>query len=315
MFKKNYLSGTLMLVLTAFLWGTTFVAQSDAMNTVGPFTFSAIRSAIGTLALLFIYLISKNSLKAPFSPQNRALTIKGGLACGVILFISSNLQNIGLINASPGKAAFITALYILIVPIIGIFLGKKNHFTVWICVAVSIVGFYMLNITPGEGFGISIWEIMVLLCAVSYSFHIFACEKYGALINVVLLSCMQFATVTVLSSLFSFLDYTLLSYPPFSLDVLLKNWFNLLYAGVFSSAIAYTLQIAGQKRVPAAAAVLLMSLESVFAVIAAWIFDPANALSYIQIIGCALIFGAICFSQIPLSNTSISKEADAEIKQ
>ena len=301
MSKKTYLSGSLMLVLTAFLWGTTFVAQSDAMTSIGPFTFSAIRSTIGALALLFIYLISGKSLKTPFNKENRPLTVKGGLTCGIILFVSANLQNIGLVNASPGKSAFITALYILIVPIIGIFLGKKMHFSVWICVAVSVVGFYMLNITPGEGFGLSIWEIMVLLCAVSYSFHIFACEKYGECINVVLLSCMQFATVAVLSFVFMFLDYTVLSYPSFSLEVIQKTWFNLLYAGIFSSAIAYTLQIAGQKRVPAAAAVLLMSLESVFAVIAAWIFDPSNALSTVQLIGCALIFVSICVSQSPSS--------------
>ena len=307
MSKKTYLSGSLMLVLTAFLWGTTFVAQSDAMTSIGPFTFSAIRSTIGTAALLFIYLISGKSLKTPFNKENRLLSRKRyqfGLTCGIILFVSANLQNIGLVKASPGKAAFITALYILIVPIIGIFLGKKMHFSVWICVAVSIVGFYMLNITPGEGFGLSIWEIMVLLCAVSYSFHIFACEKYGDCINVVLLSCMQFATTALLSFVFMFADYTILSYPALTLEMLEKTWFNLVYAGIFSSAIAYTLQIAGQKRVPAAAAVLLMSLESVFAVIAAWIFDPANALSTIQLIGCVLIFVSICVSQIPSSRST-----------
>lgn len=307
MSKKTYLSGSLMLVLTAFLWGTTFVAQSDAMTSIGPFTFSAIRSTIGALALLFIYLISGKSLKTPFNKEKRPLTIKGGLTCGIILFVSANLQNIGLVHAAPGKSAFITALYILIVPIIGIFLGKKMHFSVWICVAVSVIGFYMLNITPGEGFGLSIWEIMVLLCAVSYSFHIFACEKYGDCINVVLLSCMQFATVAVLSFVFMFLDYTVLAYPAFSFEVIQKTWFNLLYAGIFSSAIAYTLQIAGQKRVPAAAAVLLMSLESVFAVIAAWVFDPSNALSTIQLIGCALIFVSICVSQIPSSRCTEPK--------
>jgi len=301
MSKKNYLSGTLMLVLTAFLWGTTFVAQSDAMATIGPFTFSAIRSTIGALALLFIYLVSGNSLKKPFTKENCALTLKGGLTCGIILFVSANLQNIGLVHAAPGKAAFITALYILIVPIIGLLLGKKLHYVVWICVAVSVVGFYMLNITPGEGFGISIWELMVLFCAVTYSFHIIACEKYGNCINVVLLSCMQFATTAVLSFVFIFIDYTVLSYPAFTLAALGKTWFNLIYAGIFSSAIAYTLQIAGQKRVPAAAAVLLMSLESVFAVVAAWIFDPSNALSNVQLIGCTLIFVSICVSQIPSS--------------
>ena len=197
----------------------------------------------------------------------------------------------------------VTALYILIVPIIGIFLGKKMHFSVWICVAVSVVGFYMLNITPGEGFGLSIWEIMVLLCAVSYSFHIFACEKYGECINVVLLSCMQFATVAVLSFVFMFLDYTVLSYPSFSVEVIQKTWFNLLYAGIFSSAIAYTLQIAGQKLSPnPTVAAVLMSTESVFAVIFGMLIlrESHSALEYL---GCALVFAAVILAQLPERKT------------
>jgi len=289
-----------MLVLAAFFWGTTFIAQSNAMDSIGPFTFSAIRSAIAVPLLLILYLAfnRKNSL-IPFQKENIAFTLKGGITCGVILFLATNLQNTGLIETSPGEGGFITALYIIMVPIISIFIGKKPSIVVWICAAAGVFGFYLLNMTE-QGLSISIWELLVLACALSYSFHIIACEKYGSLIDSILLSCIQFSVVALLSGAFSFLDTVLLGFAPINAELLAKTWFDIVYAAVFSSAIAFTLQIAGQKKVPATAAVLLMSLESVFAVLAAWIINPAeNALEPIQILGCALIFAAICFAQVP----------------
>ena len=290
-----------MLVAAAFFWGTTFIAQSNAMNSIGPFTFSAIRSAIAVPLLLIIYLIiNRKDPLAPFKKESLALTLKGGATCGIILFFATNLQNTGLIETSPGEGGFITALYIILVPIIGIFLGKKTSFVVWICAAVGVLGFYLLNMTD-TGFSISIWEILVLLCAFSYSFHILACEKYGAEIDCVLLSCIQFLVVAVLSGAFMFLDTVMLGFEPINAQLFATTWFDIVYAAVFSSAIAFTLQIAGQKKVPATAAVLLMSLESVFSVVAAWIINPAeNALSAVQIVGCSLIFVAICFAQVPI---------------
>lgn len=292
-----------MLVLAAFFWGTTFIAQSNAMESIGPFTFSALRSLIAVPLLFILYIIcNKGRAFVPFSKGNLGLTLKGGITCGLILFLATNLQNTGLIKTPPGVGGFITALYIIMVPIIGIFLGKKSNFVVWICAAVAVVGFYLLNMTDG-GFKISIWEILVLACAISYSFHILACEKYGSEIDCVLLSCIQFAVVAVLSGAFSFLDTVMLGFEPINGALLAKTWFDILYAAVFSSAIAFTLQIAGQKKVPATAAVLLMSLESVFAVAAAWIIDPANnALRPVQVVGCAIIFAAICFAQVPIGN-------------
>ena len=299
--KKGYFSGAVMLVLAAFFWGTTFIAQSNAMNSIGPFTFSALRSLIAVPLLFALYLIcNRGRAMLPFKKENIGLTLKGGITCGTVLFLATNLQNTGLIETSPGEGGFITALYIIMVPIIGIFLGKKSSFVVWICAAVGVVGFYLLNMTD-TGFSISIWEILVLACAFSYSFHILACEKYGNEIDCILLSCIQFSVVAVLSGAFSFLDTVLLGFEPISLALLSKTWFDIVYAAVFSSAIAFTLQIAGQKKVPATAAVLLMSLESVFAVVAAWIINPAeNALKPIQIAGCVLIFAAICFAQVPI---------------
>ncbi len=302
MSKKGYFSGTVMLVLCALFWGTTFLAQGDAMQSMGPFTFSAFRSLIGALLLFIWHLITKKKEAfLPFKKENFRLTLTGGITCGVILFIAANLQNIGLKVASPGKAAFITSLYILIVPIIGLFIGKRPSIIVWLCCAISVIGFYMLNVDPSEGFGISIWEIVILICAVFFSFHIYACEKYGAAIDPVLLSCIQFTVVSMLSFIFIFFDVAVLDYSLPSLEMFSKTWFSVLYAALFSSALAYTLQIAGQKRVPPTAAVLLMSLESVFAVASDWLINK-NALSFIQTFGCVLIFCAICVSQIPFEH-------------
>ncbi len=303
--RRNYAVGTIMLLLAAFIWGTTFVAQSDAMDKIGPLSFTAIRSAIGGAALTVLYLVTSGVKggRVPFNKENIRYTLKGGISCGILLFFSTGLQQVGIIHVSPGKTAFITALYIIIVPIIGVFFGKKPVIGVWVCAAVSVIGFYILNITEEEGFSIGIWEVLVILCAISFSLHIMAVEKYCVRINSVLLSCIQFWTVAVLATVFMFIDVTVLDYslPTFSL---IKNvWFNLVYAGLFSSGIAYTLQIAGQKRMPAAAAVLIMSLESVFAAVSAWIADPRYAMTPVQIIGCVLIFAAICASQLSKNNT------------
>lgn len=290
-----------MLVMTAFFWGTTFIAQSSAMKDIGPFAFSAFRSIIGAAVLFLWYVITKRkNAFVPFSKANIKTTITGGVTCGVLMFIAANLQNVGLVNASPGKAAFITALYILIVPLIGLFFGKRPGKIVLMCCIVSIVGFYFLNITPSEGFNLTVWEIVILLCAFAFSFHIIACEHFGGKVDTVILSCIQFAVTSLLSFAFMFLDVTLLGFEMPSLQILSKTAFSIIYAAVFSSAIAYTLQIAGQKRVPATAAVLIMSLESVFAVAAAWIINPKeNALTPVQLLGCTLILASICVAQIP----------------
>ena len=300
--RKVYFSGTVMLVLCALFWGTTFLAQSSAMNSIGPFAFSAFRSLVGAVLLFIWYLIThrKNAF-VPFQKKNLKLTLTGGITCGVVLFCAANLQNIGLKEASAGKAAFITSLYILIVPIIGLFLKKRPSFIVWVCCGVSVIGFYMLNINPNDGFSVSIWEIIILICAIFFSVHIIVCDKYGEKIDVVLLSCIQFTVVSILSFIFMFVDVVALGYSFPNLAILSKTWFSILYAAVFSSALAYTLQIAGQKRVPPTAAVLLMSLESIFAVVADWLINK-NALSLVQTAGCCLIFTAICVAQLPIGN-------------
>jgi len=297
--KSTYFSGVLFLILAAFFWGTAFVAQSDAMENIGPMTFSALRSILGGIILIPIYIVtSKGKAKEPFLRSNIKSTLTAGIVCGVIMFFAMNCQQVGMVHASAGKAAFITALYIIFVPIFGLLFKQRPSVTVCAGAVIAVVGFYLLNITGADGFGLGFWEILVLICAFFFTFHILAVEKYGASLNAALLSSMQFIVTGILSFTFSFIDTVFLDYPTLTVGTLGSVWFNIFYMGVFSCGVAYTFQIVGQQRVPSAIASLLMSFESVFAVLAAWIIS-GDVLERQQIIGCVLIFSAIIISQIP----------------
>ncbi|MBQ9117489.1 MAG: DMT family transporter [Clostridia bacterium] len=296
---KNYAVGSIMLMLAAFFWGTAFVAQSDAMSSIGPMTFSGLRSLLGGIVLIPIYLLtSGGKAREPFRRENIKKTLTAGAVCGVIMYFAMNLQQIGLMRASAGKAAFITALYIIFVPIFGSFMGKRPGALVWIGACVATVGFYLLNVRAGEGFGLGFWEILVLICSVMFTFHILAVDKFVADMNAALLSSMQFIVTGALSLATCFIDTAWLGYESLTPSVLGSVWFNIAYMGIFSCGVAYTLQIAGQRRVPSATASLLMSFESVFAVLAAWLLMD-EALEPLQAIGCALIFIAVVVAQIP----------------
>ncbi|MBR2459846.1 MAG: DMT family transporter [Clostridia bacterium] len=306
--KKRYLTGSMALILAAFFWGTAFVAQSSAMDDVGPMTFSAIRSLLGGIVLIPIYILTSNGkAKEPFRKENIKKTLTAGAVCGCIMYLAMNLQQIGLVHAAAGKAAFITALYIIFVPIIGCFIGKRPGMLVWLGAVIAVVGFYLLNIQQGEGFGVGFWEILVFICSVMFSCHILAVDKFGAELNAALLSSMQFIVTGLLSLATAFIDTALLDYPPLTLDAVGAVWFNIAYMGVVSCGLAYTLQIAGQQRVPSASASLMMSLESVFAVLAAWLLLDER-MEPQQIIGCSIIFAAIVVSQLP------RKKADGQIR-
>lgn len=286
--KRSYVIGIGTLVLAALIWGTAFVMQSEAMDDIGPFTFTALRSLLGGAVLLPIYILSsKGEAKKPFLAENRKRTIKAGIICGCILYFSLNFQQVGLVNASAGKGAFITALYIIFVPLVGCFYGKFPNKAVWLGAVMAVVGFYLLNITAGEGFKLGIWEILILFCAIVFTFHIIAVERFGGELNAALLSCMQFLVAGVLSLLTSFLDTVWLGYSYVTLADIGAVWMNIVYLGVFSSGIAYTLQIAGQKRISSATASLIMSLESVFAALAAWII-LGDSLELQQLAGCII---------------------------
>ncbi len=284
------LKNGLMLFLTAFIWGTAFVAQSVGMDYLGPFTFNGIRSMIGGAALLpCIWIIQKMNGK-PDGTESKKDLITGGIACGILLFAASSLQQIGIQYTTAGKAGFITAFYIVIVPVLGILLHKKTGWKIWLAVVLAIVGLYFLCMT--ESFSIDKGDILVFLCALVFAVHILVIDHFAPKVNGVKMSCMQFFICGILSIPFMFTIET----PTFT--AVTGAWMPLLYAGVLSCGVAYTLQILGQKNVNPAVASLILSLESCFSVLAGWVV-LGEKLSVRESVGCAFMFAAIILAQLP----------------
>lgn len=299
--KNKSLKSSLLLLLTAIIWGTAFVAQSVGMEYVGGFTFNCTRSLIGSAFLvpciLFLDWLKKKEGDAPETPKTpeeaaagRKTLITGGIACGVVLFIASNLQQFGIKYTTVGKAGFITALYIVLVPILGIFLKKKVSFKVWISVVLAVAGLYLLCIT--DGFSIGTGDFMVLLCAVAFAVHILVIDYFSPKTDGVRMSCIQFLVCGLLSGV------CMLLFEQPVLSELLRAWMPVLYAGVMSCGVAYTLQIVGQKGADPTVASLILSLESVVSVLAGWAI-LGQSLSGRELLGCVLMFGAIILAQLP----------------
>ena len=283
----------IMLVLTAFIWGTAFVAQSVGMDYLGPFTFNGVRSLIGGAALLpCIWLFQKGKGKATEKPSRgaRKELIAGGIACGLLLFAASSLQQIGIQYTTAGKAGFITAFYIVIVPVLGIFLHKKINGKVWGAVAIALAGLYFLCIT--EKFAVGKGDILIFLCALVFSIHILVIDYFSPKVDGVKMSCIQFFVCGIVSLPPMFFKET-----P-KIGAIVEGWAPLLYAGVLSCGVAYTLQIIGQKNVNPAVASLILSLESCFSVLAGWMV-LGEKLSMRESVGCVLMFAAIILAQLP----------------
>lgn len=282
-----------MLVLTAFIWGTAFVAQSMGMDYLGPFTFNGVRSLIGGAALLpciaFLKLLNGNNTAA-FINGNRKDLLIGGIACGLLLFAATSLQQIGIQYTTAGKAGFITAFYIVIVPVLGIFLRKRIGWKVWIAVVIALFGLYFLCIT--EHFTVGKGDILIFVCALIFSLHILVIDRFSPKVDGVKMSCIQFFVCGIASMPFMFVLET-----P-RLGAMLEGWMPLMYAGVLSCGAAYTLQIIGQKNVNPAVASLILSLESCFSVLAGWIV-LGERLSRREFAGCVLMFVAIILAQLP----------------
>lgn len=296
----------LLLLLAAFIWGSAFVAQSVGMDFVGPFTFSTVRSIIGSLVLIpVVLLINYNNRKKGLKPvdgQGKELTseeyvrntVIGGICCGVVLFIASNLQQSGIQYTTPGKAGFITALYVVLVPVSGIFFKKKVHPIVWISVALSVLGLYLLCIDRGvDGTGfIGRGELLVLLCAFAFTGHILVIDHFSHKAHAVAMSCVQFLVNFVLSGCAMYALET-----P-SIGNILTAAVPILYAGVLSSGVAFTLQIVAQKNANPTICSLIMCLESVFAVLTGWIILHEE-MTVRHIIGCVVMFLAIIIAEAP----------------
>ena len=287
-----------MLFLTAFIWGTAFVAQSVGMDYLEPFTFNGVRSLIGGIALLpCIWLLHKLNGESKKEESGKVLLI-GGLACGVLLFAASSLQQIGLKYTTAGKAGFITAFYIVIVPVLGIFLHKKIGWKIWLAVVLALAGLYFLCIT--ESFSIGKGDVLIFLCALIFAVHILVIDYFSPKVDGVKMSCIQFLVCGILSRPFMFTIET----PKAA--AMTAAWMPLLYAGVLSCGVAYTLQILGQKNVNPAVASLILSLESCFSVLAGWIV-LGERLSLRESAGCVLMFAAIILAQLPDKKTMVEK--------
>lgn len=310
--NSKKMQSNLMLLLTAFIWGVAFVAQSVGMDYVGPFTFNSVRNFIGAFVLLlFIPLLDKvnrqsaatvnasNSDAASAtdiastsssSVSDKKTLIIGGIVCGILLAIASSFQQVGIIYTTVGKAGFITAMYIVIVPILGLFVGKKVRLIAWISVGLSVIGLYLLCMT--ESLSLGKGDILVLICAFCFSFHIMVVDYFSPKVDGVRMSCIQFFTCGIICGI-----PAMLTESP-NLHAILTAWQPLLYAGVLSCAVGYTLQIVAQKNTDPVIASLLMSLESAFSLLAGWIILH-QYLSPKELFGCLLMFAAIMLSQIP----------------
>ena len=301
MTKKSNLKGSLILCTAALLWGLAFVVQNRAADKIPPFTFNCLRSFIGAIFLFaFMGIMSiKNKDYIPMPKTiNKKLLFTGSAVCGTVLAIATNFQQFGIAAYPTGapveaRSGFITALYVIVVPILSVFVKKRVPLIVWLASLVAIGGFYMLCLYEGAG-GFYLADILVLFCTFAFSMHIIVVDKYCDVIGGVRLSAFQFIFCGIVSGIMSLI---------FELDIIsilsiLSVIPEILYMGVVSSGIAYTLQIVGQKYAEPAIASISMSLESVFAALGGWVIT-GNALKGNEIIGCLLVFAAIVLAQTP----------------
>ena len=289
--------GNALLMLTAMIWGTAFVFQRVGMENIEPITFNAARMALAAVAVGAVSLLPMASEKEKLAMMSREAcaeyrrnTIIGGICCGTFLAAASIFQQMGIVYTTAGKAGFITAMYMLLVPVIGfLFLGKRNSWIVWLAVLMGVVGMYLLCMT--EGFSLGRGDTLVCICAVLFSGHILCCDHFVKLGNPIRISAIQFASCTVISAVAALI----LEQP--SMAKIVSAAIPILYCGIVSGGIGYTLQIIAQKFTDPTVASLLMSLESVFAVIAGALLLGERMTSR-ELLGCAIMFAAIVLVQI-----------------
>lgn len=286
---KKQLSGVIALSGATVIWGSAFIAQSVGMDKIGPFTFQAVRCF---LAVVFLFPASALFSKGkPFwkSWADPALW-RSGVICGLALFAASSLQQIGLVYTDAGKAGFLTAMYIVFVPFLGLFLGQKPGRNALLSLIPAIVGLYLLSCTSVSG--INKGDVLLLLCAVAFSVQILLIDRHCAGLDGLKLNCIQALVAAVLSVPWALLTETV------DASRIASCWLPLGYAGILSMGVAYTLQIVGQKRVAPSAAALLMSLESVFAALFGWLLLH-ETMTGAEKLGCVLVFAAVVISQLP----------------
>lgn len=306
--KKTQIRNSLLLLLTATIWGTAFVAQSVGMEYVEAFTFTFARSIVGGIVLIpciwFLRWLKGREKKTSCDvtcakrPHITKIEWIGGICCGLALCAASNFQQIGIAYTTVGKAGFITALYVVIVPIMGLFFKKRVSFVVWICVVLSVIGLYLLCMTEGS-LTLAYGDLLVLICAILFSVHIMVIDHFSPQGDGVVMSCIQFFVCGIVSGIIMLFVET-----P-SLENIMAAAMPILYAGVLSSGVAYTLQIVGQKDMNPTVASLILCLESVVSALAGWLILH-EALTVRELLGCVLMFVAIVLAQVPMPERSKS---------
>lgn len=291
---------TLLLVMTALLWGFTFAFQSIGAQYVGTCTFLACRSWIGVVFLIPVIRAADAMRRrqgapdrAPRTPQQKRMLWIAGLLCGIALMVASALQQLGIAHTTTARASFITALYVLLVPILSIFLGKMPEKKIWLCVLISVVGLYFLCFKAGGLGGLGFGDVVVMGCALVFAIQILVVDHYVADVDPVRLSQRQMLTQAVLASVVM----VMVERP--TLQAILQAAFAILFAGVISSGVAYTLQIIAQEGLNPTIASLTMCLESVFGAIGGWLI-LGQVMSAREIFGAALMFAAIVLAQVPV---------------
>lgn len=299
--KAKEWKSSLMLLLTAAIWGVAFVAQSVGMDYIGPFTFNAIRSLVGGLVLIpCIWLLNrkKPAAQEDTPARNGRTLFIGGICCGVALAVASSLQQMGIQYTSVGKAGFITALYIVIVPLLGLLFKRRVSGLIWVAVVIAVGGMYLLCIT--EGFSVGKGDLLVMASAFCFSAHILIIDYFSPKADGVKMSCIQFLVCGLLCAV----PMLIMERP--SLPQILAAWMPLIYAGVFSCGVGYTLQIVGQRHIDPTIASLILSLESVISVLAGWVI-LGQKLTVRELIGCILVFCAIILAQLPQKEEKIEE--------
>lgn len=286
---KKYF-GDLMLFIASFIWGTTFVAQVTGMDKIGPFTFNMARSIIGVISLIVYVLITKTK----FSGDKKEV-IKGGLLCGLFIFVGTSLQQMGLLYTTAGKTGFITSFYILIIPFLSIvFLKHKIQAFTWIVVIIGFVGLYLLAVPSLSDFSINKGDLIVFIGSFCWAGHILIIDYYSKKVNPVELSILQFTVLFVASLIMTFL----FERDTATIDNIFSSWASIVYAGILSTGVAYTLQMVGQKYTSPVVASLILSLEAVFAALAGY-FVLNETMTSREFLGCVIVFLSMILSQVP----------------
>lgn len=290
---KNKVTGSLSLIAATVIWGFAFIAQSVGMDRIGPFTFQAVRCLLAVVVLFpasFLLERSSYSFRDSMKKWQEKRLWTSGLLCGVCLFAAASLQQIGLVYTDAGKAGFLTAMYIVLVPIFGLFLGRKVPKSSVFSVFLAVIGLYLLSCAGVEQ--INIGDLCLMGCAVAFAVQILCIDRVAQGLDGVRLNCVQALTVALLSIPFAAVTETIV------FSDLLACWLPLCFAGVLSMGLAYTLQIVAQKKLEPTTASLLMSLESVFAALGGW-WLLGERMTPAELFGCGLVFAAVVISQLP----------------